>query len=526
MLGRGLRGARTEAHGRSDRTRGCAQRDPPPSVRGLAHRGAGSVRVKQSRAGPPTLTPPRPRFGPLPIPQPRSRPRPRSPARAYLERGVGGAAARPPPQTGVPGSLGERRPRSGASDCPGASARTGAGLTPRGQRSPWQPSAPLAARAQRGPAGAATLAPPRRRQCFHWAGGQAASTDWTGVGRHRLAIGRSGCPSLPTTAPRGVAEARAPAGTSAAEARARAAPSGGSPPPGCLGGRPRTVRPERGREQAGRPIAGLGPGRSITTPSSQVSCSSACCWPGAGRHALPSASVVCIPHNPRGSVLLPSHFTDGKLRLREVLTSFRSPGLQPSPSDSGARALSHPHCPRVPTVEAGVGGAGSFSRVERNPSVNSGFPPRSGITRQTPWAQPILQGPRDWPPSRSSPKGHRSGPGEEKFVCAFSPLSGVHFLHPTWGHAGSLWGSVTRVGFSTGYISLPGGEQPPGPCSDTGHTHDHKWDHNPRPAPGNFGVQGAPVWMLPSGACFRGSLSSDPGSCVVLSRSCSGCTWR
>lgn len=84
MLGRGLRGARTEAHGRSGRTRSCAQRDPPPSVRGLAHRGAGSVRVKQSRSGPPTLTPARtsiraPAHPAAPIPAPTPVPGPSLP---------------------------------------------------------------------------------------------------------------------------------------------------------------------------------------------------------------------------------------------------------------------------------------------------------------------------------------------------------------------------------------------------------------------------------------------------------------
>lgn len=112
MLGRGLRGARTEAHGRSGRTRGCAQRDPPPSVRGLAHRGAGSVRVKQSRSGPPDLDPcpdldsgPCPSRSPDPGPDPGPRPEPTwSAAWAAPQRGPRPRRASPGPSArGVPG---------------------------------------------------------------------------------------------------------------------------------------------------------------------------------------------------------------------------------------------------------------------------------------------------------------------------------------------------------------------------------------------------------------------------------------
>lgn len=79
--------AATGAHGRSGRTRGRAQRDPPPPVRCLAHRGVGVVRVGRSWAGPPAQTPaqissPAPALPcpALPCPQPGSRPQPRFPA--------------------------------------------------------------------------------------------------------------------------------------------------------------------------------------------------------------------------------------------------------------------------------------------------------------------------------------------------------------------------------------------------------------------------------------------------------------
>ena len=79
--------AATGAHGRSGRTRGRAQRDPPPPVRCLAHRGVGAVRVGRSWAGPPAQTPaqissPAPALPcpALPCPQPGSRPQPRFPA--------------------------------------------------------------------------------------------------------------------------------------------------------------------------------------------------------------------------------------------------------------------------------------------------------------------------------------------------------------------------------------------------------------------------------------------------------------
>lgn len=83
------------------------------------------------------------------------------------------------------------------------------------------------------------------------------------------------------------------------------------------------------------------------------------------------------------------------------------------------------------------------------------------------------------------------------------PLLGVPFPPPYLRRGGTLWGSATRAEFTKGCISLPGGEQMPGPCSDTGHKCDDKWDCYPRLGPLNFMVWRAPVGMLPTGACFR-----------------------
>ena len=204
---------------------------------------------------------------------------------------MGGSAARPPAQTGVPGSLGVRRPRAGAGGRPGSSARAAAEPTLRVQCSPDPPSAPRAARAQSKTAGAATLAPPRRHQCSHWSGGPAAGADWTSVGRRQLSIGSSGCQSPPTTAPRGVAAALAPAGTAAAVAGPAdrpLPPAAPSRPPS----RTSLYRPARaGRGQARRPIPRLGPGHLHHHPQF-AGILSGCCWLGTTRRARALTSIV------------------------------------------------------------------------------------------------------------------------------------------------------------------------------------------------------------------------------------------
>lgn len=340
----GARSSRADTAQVAPRPEGCAElgarpagQDPRPRTKGPAPAGPGS-RAPRRRAGgvgpawiPGTDPCPDLDSGPCPArspdagpdPDPGSRPEP------TWSAVVGGAAARPPPQTGVRLSLGARRPRADAGDRPGASDRAGAGRTLSAPRNRGQPSAPYSAGAQSRPASAATLAPPRRRHCSHWSGGPATGADWMSAGRRRLAIGRWGCPSLPTTAPRGAAEARAPAGTYAAVARAagRPLPASFEDVPGPCG-----PRGERGRP--GAPSPDLGRSALSSPPVSRVSSSSACCW----LHAAPAHWHQLYSHSPRGSVLLSSRFYRRKThrgveRFSPALDHWEEAvGLQPSPS--------------------------------------------------------------------------------------------------------------------------------------------------------------------------------------------------
>lgn len=113
-----LQGARSRAVQGAQVSRagpgGHAQRDLSPTVEGLAHRGAGEMRLGRSWVPIPSPDPPqtwtasqRPRPGPAPtVPAPTAptpgslRTPPSGPA--YLERGVGGFAARPSPRDGRP----------------------------------------------------------------------------------------------------------------------------------------------------------------------------------------------------------------------------------------------------------------------------------------------------------------------------------------------------------------------------------------------------------------------------------------
>lgn len=242
---------------------------------------------------------------------------------------MGGAAERPPPQTGVRRSLGARRPRAGAGDRPGASDRAGAGRTLSAPRNPGQPSAPCAARAQSRPAGAATLAPPRRRHCSHWSGGPATGADWTSAGRRRLAIGHWGCPSLPITAPRGATESRAPAGTYAAVARAA-----GRPLPAAFEDVPRPCGSHGKRGRPGAPFPDLGRSALSPPPSSRVSSSSAGCW----LHAAPAQrhQLYFSQSARERSAALPFYRREthrGVERFSPALGHWEEAvGLQPSPS--------------------------------------------------------------------------------------------------------------------------------------------------------------------------------------------------
>lgn len=327
-LGRAMRGAPAGPGPRDH-----AQRDPPPPVQGLAP--GAPARCRWGRAGlwppvpthPPDLdswprTPHGPRLPPGLQPKTRSRslaspqsqPRPQAPTPRRPPR-------TPPPGPSLPGAR-RGRPRSAAPAprraSPGPSARGGSrarrgwrsagpqlGLA-RGQTPPGhsaqprgQPSPPVPRPVRKaGLAGDATLRPALSdREFSHWPGDPARP------GNRRRLDGRRETPAC-HRAPgvsvpdddrplREVAEARAPAGTAAAAAGAVKLPL-----PGRLQGRPRAVRPRPGAGSLGAPFPDPGSVASITTPSSQVSFSSAYCSPGVARSAFPSTSN-CIPRTTR-----------------------------------------------------------------------------------------------------------------------------------------------------------------------------------------------------------------------------------
>ena len=114
------------------------------------------------------------------------------------------------------------------------------------------------------------------------------------------------------------------------------------------------MQPARGAGQAWRPIPALGPVGPIVTPS----------FPGillqrlllAARGARPLTPVVFPQYARERSAVLPFLRTKDPPRRREVLASFRSLGGGGGAPTQSIRAVSHPHRPRAPTVEALVGG--------------------------------------------------------------------------------------------------------------------------------------------------------------------------
>lgn len=449
----GARSSRGDTAQAAPRPEGCAERgarpagqDPRPRTKGPAPAGPGSRAPPRGAGGAgPACTPgtdpcpdldssPCPARSPDagPDPDPGSRPEP------TWSAVVGGAAARPQPQTGVRRSLGARRPREGADDRPGASDRAGAGRTLSAQRNPGQPSAPCAARAQSRPAGAETLAPPRRRHCSHWSGGPATGADWTSAKGRRLAIGRWGCPSLPITAPRGAAEAGAPAGTYAAVARAagRPLPAAFEDVPRPCGPRGEPGRPGAPSQDLGRSALSSPPVPGYPPPAPAVGCT-----------PCPPIGTSCVPHSSRGSVLLLSRFTDGKPTEARGVERFspavghweEAVGPQPSPSGRSPTLIAPPFPLWRSEWVGPLGERWLFSSF------------RGEFT--TPWAPPTQQGPRDWLPSLTQAADggwkeseFREG-GLRPWPITTGPRSPVSPSHPP-----STWLLASFVGPSLGHV--------------------------------------------------------------------------